>query len=167
MRRKYWGGLFVADGERATAVGVGGDVDAHCLVGQEGFDEFGPLDEAGLVAIEVVFVADVVCFGEGFDAVEVEVVDASAGLGQAVFVDDGKGGRAGGVGDAELFADGIDEGGFASTHAAVEGEDAVLVYEGDEFACGALDVVEVVYSDGLGHGERFISGVFFKELKGS
>ena len=54
---------------------VDGDTDG---VGREKvLDEFGPLDEAGCTAVEVVLEADVIGFFRTADAIEVEVVDRS------------------------------------------------------------------------------------------
>ena len=52
---------------------VDGDMYAHCVVGQQGLYQLGPLDEAGLSAVDVVLVADVIDLSERLDAVEVEV----------------------------------------------------------------------------------------------
>ena len=65
-----------------------GDLDG--LLGEQLFNEFGPLNEAEATTVEVVFVAHVVDFGEAFDAVEVKVIDGAT-RGGVVLVDNGKG----------------------------------------------------------------------------
>ena len=54
---------------------VDGDMYAHRVVGQQGLYQLGPLDETGLSAVEVVFVADVIDLCERLDAVEVEMIE--------------------------------------------------------------------------------------------
>ena len=119
------------------AVGCG-DFNFHSIVGQQWFDEFGPLDEAGLSAVEIVFVAHVVHFVEILDAVEIEVVDfGELGRVECILVDDGECGRGDDFAYAECLADGFDECGFAGAHAAVESEDAGSAHLADEL-CGGL-----------------------------
>ena len=110
--------------------------NTDCIRRQEFFDEFWPLDEAESTAVKVVLEADIVGFLETSDTVEVEVIDKplpyssregeSFGSGKTVFVDDSKGRRSNGFCDTELATNGSDEGGLASTHFPIKGEDAMV-----------------------------------------
>ena len=116
-------------------------MDADGLGREERLDAFGPLDEAPRGTLEIVFGANVEGFGKGADAVEVEVVDEVIGVAADILVDDGEGGAVDGVADTEGFAEGLDEGGLAGAHLAVEGYDTGRGADGAEELLGR--VVEV------------------------
>ena len=122
-------------GDAASSVGECLEAYGYGLPGQGVLDQLGPLDEAEVTALEVFLAAHVVGFGEAAYAVEVEVIDGLA-LRRGVFIDDGKGGGGDGVLDAQCAADGLDEGGLAGSHRAVEGEDTLVAHRVDEGACG-------------------------------
>ena len=63
------------EADDAGAVFSLADGDACGIFGEEFFDEFGPLDEAEVAAVDVVVETDVVGFFHPTDAVEVEMVD--------------------------------------------------------------------------------------------
>ncbi len=132
-----------ADGARLVVV----DFDAHCygFLGQERFYEFRPLDEAGAAAVEILLGANVVGLPKVLNPVEVEVIDGLS-VGVGIFVDDGKGGRCHSVFHSERFADGLDEGGLAGTHLAVEGENASVAHCLHELLCGSGKARSVFYS---------------------
>ena len=117
------------------------DVHVHEGVGQQGGDVFRPFDEAQASAVEVFLRAEVEGFLHAVDAVAVEVVDG-APVGGFVLVDDGEGGAVHRVLHAQYVADGADEGGFAGSHGAVEGEHAAVAHEADEAAGRFADGVE-------------------------
>ena len=113
----------------ALVVGCDLDMDAHSVIGEEGLDEFWPLDKAEIRAVEVIFVTDVIYFGNALNTVKVEVIEGMGRLsgsvgwtGQLILVDDGEGGGVDDIGNAKLMAYGGDECGFSSSHLSVEGE---------------------------------------------
>ena len=98
--------------EFATFVGLHLNANVQIVVGQKRLDHLGPLNEAGITAVDVVVVTNVVDFFQLLDAIEVEVVDRTAGERALLFVDNGEGGRSDSVGYLQLVAESLDEGGF-------------------------------------------------------
>ena len=60
-------------------VGVFGDVDSDCVVGEQVFDLLRPLNQADGSAVEVVFCSEFDGLGLRFQSVAVEVVDEFGG----------------------------------------------------------------------------------------
>jgi len=67
--------------------------------------------------------------------------------GELIFIHDGEGGRGDDILDAQLLADGFDEGGLAGSHLAVEGEDGVLAYLTDELTGCLANLAQVLNLD--------------------
>ena len=130
------GAAISVDADGARLVVVDFDADCYGLLGQEWLYEFGPLDEAGTAAVEVLLGAYVVGLAEVLNPIEIEVIDGFS-VGVGIFVDNGEGGRCHGVLHPEGFANGLDEGGLAGTHLAVEGENASVAHCLHELLCGS------------------------------
>ena len=106
---------------------------------------FRPFHKAEAAGVDVVVEADVEGFGRLFDAVEVEMEDASAG-GRAVFVDYREGRRRHGVFPyAKDTAKSRYEGGFSGTHRGVEGHEGAAAELGEELPGGCVDAGKVFY----------------------
>ena len=76
--------------ECAGLVRVDGDLHAEGVFRKELLDVFRPLHDAEATAVEVVVKADLDCFLEFVDAVEVEVIHRIA-VSAHIFVHDGEG----------------------------------------------------------------------------
>ena len=120
------------------------------MFGEEGFDFLGPFGEAPAARPEIFLIADIIDFGDVLHAVEVEMINRFA-IGIGVFVDNGEGGAADVLGDADLGTEFLDEGCFPHTHRAEEGEESFFGEVGEEALGGLLEVGYV--RDGVEHGE--------------
>ena len=118
------------------------DCDFYGVVGEQGFDAFGPLHEAWVARVEVVVESEVEGFFGTVDAIEVEVVDCA--FVAFVFVYDGECWAIDFLGYTELLADCFDEGGFAGSHLSVEGEQLTVLHCLDYGFCGFLDLVDCI-----------------------
>lgn len=133
----------------AGTVGLLLNGNADDIFGKDVLNEFGPLDEAGVAAVEIVVGTDIESFLDTLDAVEIEMEDGTIENLGVILVDDGKGGTVDDIVHTEFFAEGLDEGGLSCSHLAVEstyptfagsgriGGEKVLV--ADELSCGVAD----------------------------
>lgn len=121
------------------------DMYVYGFLGQKLFYQLWPFHQAEVATIGIVLEAEVQYFGGAFDTIKVKMIDASHCGG--IFIDDGKGGTTHGIRHTQFFAYGLDEGGLACSHMAIEGKNTTIANECNKFACRTLDVLQRVNDD--------------------
>ena len=107
------------------------DAHAHCVIGQDVFDEFGPFKQAEIAAIEIILVAHVIDFVKPFDAIEIKMIDRGAIAGR-IFVDEGEGGRRDDVFNAQFLTNRLDKSSLSGPHFPIESDDLACSHAGQE-----------------------------------
>ena len=120
------------------------DTHHQRFVGNQRLDLLGPLDQTEVARIEILLVAEVERFGNGVDAVEIEVIHRTL-FARAILIHYGECGACYGVVRAEPLHNRADERRFACAHRTAKRHDRPTLQRLDYGICHLRQFGERIY----------------------